>query len=384
MHEALKAEPLLPPACIGVIGGGQLGMMLVREARRMGYETIVWDPDPRCPAARVSGTAIAAPFDDATAADRMAEGADVITYEFENVDPQMVERLEGRKPLLPGSAILRTARHRLREKEELRARGFPTVRFAAARTRSEVREALRTVGLPSVVKTATAGYDGKGQKVLEDEPSAERFLTSQIPPGAEYVVEEFVRLRTEISVLVLRSRNGEVRCFPPAENAHRENILYRSVIPARIGSELTLRALAMGSDIIRSFSLTGLLCVEMFLTHAGDLLVNELAPRPHNSGHWSLDASTISQFEGLVRVLCNLPVPEPGMLCPCGMLNILGRHMGKLDFPGLLSAEGVKLHLYGKHRVEPARKMGHITVTGPSPEVVEERLARIEAMLESS
>ncbi|MFN0158798.1 MAG: 5-(carboxyamino)imidazole ribonucleotide synthase [Bacteroidota bacterium] len=378
-----SSSPILPPSTIGIIGGGQLGMMTIREAQRMGYRTIVWDPDPACPASRLADKTITAPYTDAKASAAMATKADVITYEFENINAATVTTLEQTKIVRPGSSILKISQHRRREKLELRRHGFPTAPFTFATNVPELESAITEIGLPVVVKTATSGYDGKGQSVLRTNSDVENFFGTLGSPG-EYVVEKFVMLQCELSVIVARSLNGNAVSFPVAENEHRENILHVSIIPARISERLRKESEKLARSIADTLSVVGILCVEMFVTIEGALLVNELAPRPHNSGHYTLDACSISQFEALVRTVCGLPVAPPALLTSCAMVNILGKHMSRLDIPALLEIEGIKLHLYGKTIVQPKRKMGHVTILGTTPREVEQRMAKVHRLLEES
>jgi 5-(carboxyamino)imidazole ribonucleotide synthase len=374
-------RPLLPPATIGIIGGGQLGMMTVREAQRMGYRTIVWDPSKECPASRLADSTIAAPFNDRNAATILSDNADVVTYEFENIDAETVERVERNVPVFPGSAILRIAQHRKEEKVELAKRGFPVVQYVAASGAEELHAAIETVGLPVVVKTAMSGYDGKGQTVIRTSHDVQRFFNQVNNENREYVVEKFHDLQCELSSIVVRTDDGDVAAFPIAENEHRNNILHRTIVPARVPDTVKRQAEELGRAIIESFEIVGVLCVEMFVTKEGRLLVNELAPRPHNSGHFSLDACSCSQFEALVRAVCGLAIPQPKLLTPCAMVNLLGKHLERLDVARLMKWDGVKLHLYGKTRSEPNRKMGHVTIFSETADEVWERVRRVEEMI---
>lgn len=354
-------------------------MMTVREAQRMGFRTIVWDPDPECPASQLADQMITAPFDDAGASAKFARTADVITYEFENISAGTIAVLEQSRAVFPGSGILSIAQHRHEEKQTLQQRGFPVVPFATASGTKEVRSAIHQVGLPVVVKTATAGYDGKGQVILQTEQDVEAVCPSLNAP--EFVVEKFLDLRCELSVIVVRGQDGTVTTFPVPENQHRNNILHLSLIPAGLPEHIIREAQRMACNIMTSFNLVGLLCVEMFLTKDDKLLVNELAPRPHNSGHYSLDACSVSQFEMLVRAVCGLPIPTPLLLTPCAMVNILGKHLERLDIPSLLELKGTKLHLYGKKDVRPARKMGHVTILAPTRDEVLSTILLVEEMI---
>jgi len=372
---------LLPSSTIGIIGGGQLGMMTVREAHRMGYRTVIWDPDPDCPAARLADTVITSSFADPDAAKKLADASDVVTYEFENIDPGTVEVVEKLKPVFPGSRILRIARHRKNEKESLQRAGFPVVPHVSARNDKELDESIKRLGFPVVVKTVTAGYDGKGQSVLRTQADVTALCRSYAGRFPECVVERFLNLDREISVIAVRSGDGNVTTFPVIENEHRENILHVSRVPAGISEDLRTEAVGLGTAIIDHFDMVGVLCVEMFVTRERKLLVNELAPRPHNSGHFSLDACSLSQFEALVRCVCRLAVPLPRLLTPCAMVNLLGKHLERIDIEAASRIPGVKVHLYGKKRSEPKRKMGHVTILRPSAEEVEKIVREIEAMI---
>lgn len=372
---------LLPPAVIGIIGGGQLGMMTIREAQRMGYRTMVWDPSRDCPASRLADSTIAAPFDDNNAATILSESVDLATYEFENIDAATVERVEQNVPVFPGSTILKIAQHRKEEKEELAKRGFPVVRYRAATGTKELVTALKEIGLPVVVKTAMSGYDGKGQTVIRTSQDEQVFLNQMNTEKREYVVEKLLDLECELSSIVVRNGDGDVAAFPTAENVHRNNILHRTIVPSRMSDALVKQAEELGRAIIESFGIVGVLCVEMFVTKDGTLLVNELAPRPHNSGHYSLDACSCSQFEALVRAVCGLALTQPKLLAPCAMVNLLGKHLERLDVPKLMTWDSVKLHLYGKTKAEPNRKMGHITVLGRTTEEVWEKVRYVEEMI---
>lgn len=371
-------KQILPPSIIGIIGGGQLGMMTIREAQRMGYGSIVWDPDPDCPAARLADETVTAPFSDQNAARRVVESANVVTFEFEHIDSSVVRWIEDHSNVFPSSNILRISQHRRIEKDELSKRGFPVVNYRVAASSDELKNAFAALGFPIVVKTATAGYDGKGQHVIPNQAQAGGFLENLSEDFREVIVESFVDLQTELSVIAVRGSNGIIRTFPVAENEHRENILYKSTIPARVTHSIKNAAVELASDLIEQLEVIGILCVEMFVTKEGRVLVNELAPRPHNSGHYSLDACDISQFEALVRSICHLPLPAPELLSPCAMINILGRDLEVLDHSEVLNLPGTKIHLYGKKRVEPKRKMGHITILGPSSEEVGRRVSVIE------
>lgn len=377
-------NPILPPAVIGIIGGGQLGMMIIREAQRMGYRSIVWDPDAECPASRLADETITAPFNDQAAAKRLAEQADVITYEFEHISPEIVEWLEQSKHVYPGSAILRSTQHRRLEKEELKRKGFPVVEYQPVLGKEGLWPCIELIGLPVVLKTSTAGYDGKGQTVLRTKEEVREFLDLSKELAGECVIEKFIDLEYELSVVAVRGRDGFVTTFPVCENTHRDNILHTTIVPARISENIQRDAVSLARSVMKAFNIVGVLCVEMFVTKEGKVLVNELAPRPHNSGHFSLDACDYSQFEAVIRAICGLPLHQPRLLKPCAMVNLLGKHLAVLAVNKLMMAAGIKLHLYGKKRLEPKRKMGHVTILGDRVAEVERTLAFVTELIGES
>ena len=356
-------------------------MMTIREAQRMGYRSVVWDPDPSCSASRLADTVIAAPFNDAAAAERIANASDVITYEFEHIDVELVRSLEAQKRVRPGHSILEVAQHRAVEKKALRALGIPVADFRVAETLTEARSGLDEIGLPAVVKTSSAGYDGKGQTMLRTQSEVDAFTRAFASKPVEVVIEQFLDLSCEVSVIAARDDAGAVQEFPVARNEHRDHILHLTVVPAGIDEQLKREALALARKVIEGLNVVGVLCVEMFITKDGRVLVNEIAPRPHNSGHITLDACSISQFEALVRVAAGLEVPEPVLLCPCAMVNLLGTHVAVVDVEALHRIPGTKLHLYGKRRIEPKRKMGHITILGETADIVWERVRRVRTLI---
>ena len=371
-------KPLLPGSTIGIIGGGQLGMMTVREAHRMGYRTVVWDPDPACPASRIADETISAYFSDPVAADVFSSHANVITYEFEHIDVAIVNQLSAKKPVYPGPEILRISQNRIVEKFELGARNIPIAEYRTASTLEELNRALTAIGVPAVVKTARAGYDGKGQHIVR---THQEFDIADFHEGTEYVVERFVNLDCEISILVARDADGGVFHFPVTRNVHRDNILYSTHLPANLNPAIIQKAKKLADDIVASFKIVGLLCVEMFVTNSGEVLVNELAPRPHNSGHISLDAYDMSQFEALVRTITGLPMHEPRELAHGVMINLLGANLEKLNVARLHSIPGVRLHLYGKARSEERRKMGHVSIVSSSEKELGDLVAKVEALI---
>lgn len=365
------AEPLLPGTWIGIVGGGQLGRMLALEAHRLGYRTCILDPVPDCPAGQVAHRQIVADYGDLDAMARLARLVSVITYEFENVDVAAIAAVESERPVFPGSHVLHVVQNRIREKETLSQYHVPVTGFRPVAGIADLRRAIDDLGLPVVLKTATWGYDGKGQIVIDASGQLETAYR-QLSGAGPLICEAFVPYVKEISVICARTAQGETVCYPPAENVHRQGILDVTVFPARIDANLADQAQRLARQIAEALDLIGLLAVEMFVTKDGSLLVNELAPRPHNSGHVTLDAGPVSQFEQLLRVLCRLPLGETQPYRPAAMANLLGdlwcgRPQGP-NFAALLDEPGVRLHLYGKAEARPGRKMGHICALAASPD----------------
>jgi 5-(carboxyamino)imidazole ribonucleotide synthase len=362
---------ILPGSTIGVLGGGQLGRMLATAGAHMGYRFVTLDPTPDSPCGLVSAEQVTAAYDDAAAARQLARHSDVITYEFENVDAEVAAMLMSESYVPQGSELLRTTQHRLREKRAIEAAGVRVAPYREIASADALREAVRELGLPSVLKTATGGYDGKGQWVIRDAAEIDAAYAELSRAKTELVLEQFIRFDKEISVIAARSPRGEVRTFPPAENVHMDNILHLSIVPARIPDTVSRKAELLAVRIAESLDVIGLIAVEMFLTADGELFVNELAPRPHNSGHYTMDACTTSQFEQHIRAICNVPLAPARMLSPVVMVNVLGEHVEPLlqwfgDPAAAAAAEelGVvpKLHLYGKQEAKVKRKMGHVNV----------------------
>ncbi len=348
-------------ATIGIIGGGQLGRMLALEARRLGYRTLVLDPDPLGPAAQVADAHLPGDLADPAVMRELARRSDVVTYEFENVNADAVAAAEAVGIVRPGSAALRVAQHRVREKEAVEALGFGVPRFRSVRSAAD----LDGFGLPLVLKTATAGYDGKGQAVVRTAAEAEAAVAALASGCDLLIAEEWVDFALELSVVCARGADGLTVCFDPGENRHSRGILDLTLAPARIPAAVAARAREVAAGIARGLGIVGLLAVEMFLTRDGRLLVNEMAPRPHNSGHHTLDACRTSQFEQLIRAICGLPLGATDLYAPAAMANLLGDlwpDTGQPPFHRALEVPGVKLHLYGKAEARPGRKMGHLTV----------------------
>ncbi len=375
------AELILPGATIGILGGGQLARMLALAAKPMGYRVVVLDPDADCPAASVSDAVIAAPYDDPDGLERLADASDAITLEFENVPGEALTALESRVPVRPGRAVLEIARDRILEKSFLNGIGAPTAPWAEIITDADLERAASSLGFPAILKTATLGYDGKGQARvfnLEDLRHAWNRMNR-----ARCVLEGLVRFELEISVIVARSSAGQERAFAPFENQHRDGILDLTIWPARVKDGVANGATELALRIAREIGAVGLLTVEMFVAPGARVIVNELAPRPHNSGHLSIEAAPTSQFAQAIRAVCGLPLGDVKPFAGAAMANLLGDawKRGQPDWKSALEA-GANLHLYGKREARPGRKMGHLTSLGNTPTEALERVQRARFALE--
>ncbi len=358
MAAAATAEaPLSPGSAIGILGGGQLGRMTALAAARLGYKCHIYCTGEDEPALQVAAARTIAPYEDAAALDAFAEAVDVVTFEFENVPAATVERLAAKRPVRPGWKALHTAQDRQREKDFLRSIGAPTVDYREVESLEELAPAVRELGRPAVLKRAMFGYDGKGQVAIRPGTA---LADAWAAMGAERgILEAFVDFSCEVSVIVARGVDGTLASYDAVENRHVNHILDTTIAPARIERRLLDEAAALAGRIAEALQLTGLLAVELFVTRDGRLLVNELAPRPHNSGHWTIDACITSQFEQLVRAIAGLPLGSAERHANAVMKNLLGHAAD--DWLAILEDPEAKLHLYGKARVEPGRKMGHVT-----------------------
>jgi 5-(carboxyamino)imidazole ribonucleotide synthase len=378
--------PLLPGATIGIVGGGQLGRMTAVEARRMGFRTVVLDASARSPAAQVADACIAAELSDAEAVRELARRADVVTIEWENASVEALRAIEDRVPLRPGTHVLRVAQHRVLEKETARSLGLRTAEFRAVGTADELHAAIEEIGVPAVLKTARGGYDGKGQAVLRSAAGAgAAFAAVGGGPGVELILEAWVDFSMEVSVVCARGPSGEMASFPVAENAHRGGILDSTVVPARLTPALADEARRVAERMTAGLDVVGLLAVELFVGTDGALRVNEIAPRPHNSGHHTWEACGVSQFEQHVRAICGLPLGDTGLRSAAAMINLLGEHLPAPGHAGRWRAAfeepGTHLHLYGKGTPRPGRKMGHLTVLADTPEEALERARQVRSRL---
>ena len=357
----MKGRVIGPGATLGVLGSGQLGRMFTIAARRMGYRVHTFSPDEDTPTGQVADVEVTAAYEDVEALRAFARRVDVVTFEFENVPIDAVNAIEEFVPIRPSALALHTAQQRAREKSFLADHGFPTVPFGRARTLDELWEAVLKVGTPAVIKTAAFGYDGKGQLKATTPADVEHIWN--VLGHQEVIVERLVNLQAELSVIAARGVDGDVAVYPVFENRHHNHILDLTTAPAAIPTDVSRRAVEIGRAILEQLQYVGILCVEFFLTTDGELMVNELAPRPHNSGHLTVDACITSQFEQQVRAICGLPLGATELLRPAAMANLLGDLWsdGEPNWAAACRFSDVKLHLYGKESPRPGRKMGHLT-----------------------
>jgi 5-(carboxyamino)imidazole ribonucleotide synthase len=353
-----RAPKLVPPGgTIGILGGGQLGRMTAMAAARLGYRAHVYHDEPDAPCLQVTPLATVARWDDMEALARFARAVDVVTLEWENIPVQALAFLQQFVAVHPGPGVLAVTQDRAMEKDFLNRLGVPTAPWRRARTAEEATAAFAGLGGPAILKTARLGYDGKGQSRLA--PGADAAAAWAALGGVPAVLEGFVDFACEASVVVARGQDGEIRAYPAVENRHENGILARTIAPAALPAGVMAEADRVARLVAESLGLVGVLAVEMFVGRDGRVLVNELAPRPHNSGHWTIDACVTSQFEQLVRAACGLPLGDPGHVCHAVMDNLIGDQAE--GWPALLAEEGARLHLYGKAEARPGRKMGHVT-----------------------
>ena len=346
-----------PGSTIGIVGGGQLGRMLARAASRMGYKTHIFTPEKDSPASHVATVTTIGAYRDATALRAFAQSVDVITFEFENVPSETLEMLDAITAVRPKPSVLFTTRHRLREKEFIGAQGIRTAPFAKVSTVEELDAAIQKIGTPSVLKTTELGYDGKGQVVIKSAAEAAKAWASL--GKTECILEGFIEFSAEASIIVARSTNGEMRCYPLVENIHRDHILHKTIAPASFIDTYQDEAVRIAKKLAEALDVVGLLAVELFVTPEG-LLVNELAPRPHNSGHWSMEGAPTAQFEQHIRAICGWALGDTTAHRKCEMINLLGDEW-KLWEEYAKNPEA-HVHLYGKTESRPGRKMGHVTI----------------------
>ncbi len=368
-----RSTPILPGSTLGVLGSGQLGRMFAIAARQMGYRVHTFSPDSDTPTGQVADLEIVGPYEDLDAVRKFSRGVKVVTFEFENVPAATAQAAAECALVRPNGSVLHTTQHRLREKTFLSGNGFPVTPFRTIRSITDLQTAVRDLGLPGVLKTAAFGYDGKGQFTLRK--PADIATAWGDASTTERIYEAFVDFEKEISVIAARGLNGAFAHWGVIENTHHNHILDLSICPADVPPSVEKEAIAIVRGILESLDVVGVLCVEFFLTRSGKLLVNELAPRPHNSGHLTIDAHVTSQFEQQLRAVCGLPLGSTRQHSPAAMANLLGDiwDAGEPNWEKACADDLIKLHLYGKAEPRRGRKMGHITALGQN------RLAAAEA-----
>jgi 5-(carboxyamino)imidazole ribonucleotide synthase len=376
-----STEPILPGSVIGVLGSGQLGRMFAIAARRMGYRVHTFSPETDTPTGQVADVEIKAHYDDLNAIRGFATAVDVVTFEFENVPSATAQAAAERAPVRPSGEILHTTQHRLREKTFLSRHGFPVTPFKTVNSLEDLQAGLSEFGCPAVLKTAGFGYDGKGQTKIKSVDEAEAALA--LTGRQEMVLEAFVDFDCEVSVVAARGLNGGFAHWGVIQNEHHNHILDVSVAPANLPLNVAAEAIEIARAVLEQLEVVGVLCVEFFLTKQGKLLINELAPRPHNSGHLTFDACVTSQFEQQLRAVCGLPLGSTELLRPAAMANLLGDlwEGGEPDWTGACAFPDVKLHLYGKLLPKPGRKMGHLTVMAGTANEAARRVRAARAAL---
>lgn len=350
---------ILPGQTIGIIGGGQLGRMMGLAAKEAGFRIAVLDPTEDSPCGQIADVRIVAPYNDEAALAELGEVSDVITYEFENIDYEGLKRLSETANVPQGAELVRITQNRMNEKAEITASGAPVANYVTAQTFEELQNKIEIIGYPCIVKTVFGGYDGKGQVKLN---SAEELHEAEsLFEHSTCIAEAFVPFDKEISVIIQRNAAGESYCLPIAENIHKNHVLHESIVPARVADEVLVKAEEAATKIANHLQLVGTLAVEMFVLSDGNIIINELAPRPHNSGHYSIEACNVSQFHQHVRAVCGWPLRKPKLWSPSIMVNVLGEHVEPLkkviaDYPDW------SIHLYGKVEAKQGRKMGHLTI----------------------
>lgn len=367
-------DRVLPGGTIGVLGSGQLGRMFALAARRMGYRVHTYSPDTNSPTGQVADVEVTGSYDDLAAIRRFASAVDVVTMEFENVSAEAAAAAAEVAVVRPSGAALHTTQQRAREKAFLQAQGFPVAPCVRVTSADELRAALSVVGVPAIVKTAAFGYDGKGQQRVHDARDVAAVWARL--GGGEAIVEQVIDFACEVSVVAARGADGAMADYGAVENVHRHHILHLTLAPARVSATVAAEASALARRVMNALDYVGVLCVEFFVTRDGRLLVNEIAPRPHNSGHYTIEACATSQFEQQVRAVCGLPLGSTTQHRPAAMINLLGDVWagGDPQWAAALAVPGVALHLYGKAEPRTGRKMGHLTVVA---DTLDEAVARV-------
>jgi len=377
---------VIPPGRrIGILGGGQLGTFFSIAARQFGYQVCVWDPDPKAPAHAWADINVHSDFDDVEGRRFFVKTCEAASYEWENIPVALVEAIEADIPVRPGSRVLSLLQNRITEKGFLSEHGFPVTPYVHIHAAAQLHAAVDQLGLPVFCKTATAGYDGHGQRYFREREEIDA-LVSELPPcPTGWIVEKSVPFVKELSVIAVRNEAGKVVLYPPSENRHEAGILRQCHVPAQIETTVSERLSSLAKAVITALKGAGVFCIEFFLKEDGALLINEIAPRPHNSGHYSLDVCAASQFEQQLRVLCGLPIERPRLLSPATTINILGFEIDILSSPKdlevLLAIEGSRIYQYRKKGIKKRRKMGHITLVHSSPDALITQSETVQSLL---
>lgn len=377
-------SPLLPGKTVGILGAGQLGRMMTTAAKHMGYRVIVMGEAKSDPAAQVADEWLYGDVMNPRDVERLAQVVDVLTVETENVSSEGLARVADQTLVRPSPEIVAISQDRLKEKNELSKRGFPVAPFRPVGSLIELRRAIDELGLPVLLKTTRGGYDGKGQVMIRRPDDVEDAYKRLGEGRIGLLVEAVVPFERELSAIVARAEDGSTTVYPVVQNEHISGILHRTTAPAPIPDAQAKSAVLLAQRVAQALDLVGVLAIEMFQLADGEIVINELAPRPHNSGHFTLDACVTSQFEQAIRAVCGLGLGAPDQLCPAIMLNVLGEHMDSLmkAYPTLMQDPRVKVHLYGKAESRPGRKMGHIVVTDSDPAQVSQRVDELWALIE--
>lgn len=362
---------LLPPRAIGIIGGGQLGRMMAIAARYMGYKIVVLDPTPNCPAQQVADRQITAAYDDMEAIKTLTRLSDVVTYEFENVDLEAARYIEGQGKLPQGAYALEVTQNREKEKELMVSTGLPVPKFTIVRSQKECQTAFETLAFPAVIKACRGGYDGKGQLKLDSYDDLDVAM-SFVEENQHCIIEKWLAFDKEISVVFTRGVSGDIRFFPIPENDHRDHILSQSTVPASVSGQVKEKAIQAARQLAKKLNVVGTFAIEMFV-QGEEVYINEMAPRPHNSGHYTIEACTVSQFNQHIRAICGLPLKEVELIRSAVMLNILGEDLDDV-YRAMPRYPEAFIHLYGKEAAKPKRKMGHLTFIGESLEEINQQI----------
>lgn len=379
-----EQAPLLPGGTIGILGSGQLGRMMTTAAKHMGYRVVVMGPAPTDPAAQVADEWIPGDLMNPADVERLAQVVDVLTVEIENVSAEGLARVAGERLVRPSPRIVSISQDRLKEKEALAAAGFPVAPFRAVNNLDDLRQAVDELGCPVLLKTTRGGYDGKGQAMIRRPADIEDAFRRLGGGKVGLLAEGVLSFQRELSAIVARAQDGTTSVFPIVQNEHVNGILHRTTAPAPVPAGVGETARRIAGRVAAKLDLVGVLAIEMFQLPGGEIVINELAPRPHNSGHFTLDACATSQFEQTVRAVCGLGLGASDLLVPAVMLNVLGEHMDRLmqAYPALMQDPRVKVHLYGKAESRPGRKMGHIVVLADDPEEAVQRADELWALLD--